>query len=473
MQVGESYDVIVIGNQLSGYLLAAAAAERGKRVLVIESQVRESALFEKPSGDFMLDLHWEPLIGLAKGGEEDAFLRRLGVYAELTDVLPELDPPLQFISPRSRVDFSYRAEDGLAEWTREFPEEAGRIHDLQTKIIAQAGGGHRRVLDLVEQVGLSPSWAGLADLQSPLYGSLVPGESRVGLANFYLTNAAKSVRFLIGGKDAFREILIARLKGYGGKVKRDARVEEIVFEGGRLVGALLSSFEGFVRSPVVIGNMNASSLLGLVPERLRAPSLANEVAALTPRYWRFNFSVRVPESVIPEGMGQHVCYHEPESDLGNGRMLQVFALPRGSYSGIAKGEKILLVRTLLPFEERTLRPEFLGVTMRRCLKVLEQFIPFISGNAMKIVPDPFDTANDPIYRNFYKFNSLGEIPIDLLVYGSSADGIGLNGVGTDWGKHGLGGVRLCARDVSPAQGIIGDIRTAMTVLNEIVPEVRA
>lgn len=466
MQVNESYDLIVIGNQLSGYFLATAAAQRGKNVLLIESKSRESVVFERPSGHFLADMFWEPVIGLCGGSAVDQFLRGLGVYQNLDDIFREFKPAVQLVSPESRVDFQYKLGAMNEEWEREFPKEAPGLKELGDRLSPGKGiaGDFQR---LVEQVGLESQWVQLGDIQPPLYGSASPENVSLELMSYYVKNCANSVRYTVGGKDALKEILTSRLKWYGGKVKRDARVEEIIFERGKLAGALLSSFEGFVRSKMVVGNMHAAGFLGLVPERFRTEALKREVNALRSRYWRLNFTVKVPEQLVPEGMGNHVCYHELDSTLDEGQFLQLFVLPQGAYSGVRAGEKVLLLRALLPLEAKTIRPDFLAVTIRRCLKRLENFIPFLDDKERVVIPNPDALANDWVYRSHFNFSRVEDIPTDLLVYGSTFDPKCMEGVTANWGRFGLKGLALCSRDVAPAHGVLGEIETAMRLLDEL------
>ncbi len=469
MRVNDEYDLIVIGNQLAGYFLATAAAQEGMRVLVIEAQPRLSAVFERPSGNFLTDMQWEPFIGLDSGDPEDDFLRQLGLYQEMDELFPRISPSLQMISPAGRVDFTYPIHSMQTEWEREYPRAAGALCQLGARIQAGAGSSRSKSFgSMVEQLGLEAHWSQIGDVQAPLYGAVSPDNIRVPLVREYMANATKSVRYSVGGRDSLKEILVSRLKWFGGRVKRDAWVEEIVFERGRLAGVLLSSFEGFVRSRMVVGNTSARKFLALLPQEPRPDALERSVKAMSPRYWRFNFTVQIPESAVPEGMGEHVCYHESDADLDEGQFMQVFVLPRGSYSGVSSRRRILLVRTLIPIMEKSVQPDYLSVTIKRALRRLQTFIPFVVEADSTIVPDPKNIKEDKVYQSYFKFDSVNSIPHDLLVYGKTADETCALGVPSDWSRFGVEGLALCSRDVRPALGLMGEIRTAMEVLQSTV-----
>ena len=463
MRVGDHYDLIIIGNQLSGYFLATAAAQRGHRVLVIEEQAYRSVLFERPSGTFLTDLHWEPWIGLKDGTEEDQFLRDIGLYQNVDELLPQFSPAVQMISDQGRVDFSYPFHRMREEWVREYPKSAEQLHRLGSRLHADHTSTGRKLASLVEQIGLEPHWTQVGDIQAALYGAVSPEHISLGLVKSFLEYAEAGVRYPLGGRDAAKEILRARLKWHGGRVKTDARVEEIILERGKLAGVLLSSFEGFVRCDRLAGNMSGSVFLHLLPEEYRPETLQRRVEAMRARYWRLNFTLKLPESAVPEGMAKHVCYHNLDRELGEGQFLQVFALPRSCYSGIEPGCQVLLVRCLLPTEPRALRPEYISVTIKRCLKQLQSFIPFVD-EKISVVPNPDNIQADPIFQEHYQFDSFEDIPHDLLVYAETWDSMCRKAIPWNWSRYGLSNISLCSRDVLPALGVLGEIQTARRVL---------
>src|SRR5262245_17432527 len=125
MKVGESYDLIVIGDQLSGLFLAAGAAQQGKKVLVLEESNFPTVLYEAPSGRLLGDFVAEPAVGLCEGTPVDAFLRSLGLYQEIDQLFQKHEPPLQVVSRGLRLDYSYSPKEFGAALAREvqLPED--------------------------------------------------------------------------------------------------------------------------------------------------------------------------------------------------------------------------------------------------------------------------------------------------------------------------------------------------------------
>jgi phytoene dehydrogenase-like protein len=235
MQVDARYDLIVVGEQLSGYLLAAGAAQAGLKVLVIDDRNISTALYEVPSGNFLTDINWEPVIGL--GDHSEQFLKSLGLYQDIDELFPRFTPSVQMVSPKMRVDYNYDSQTLQKEWHREAPENK----HLQkfAKKIGEAAAKEKHFSNMVLKSGLGVEWEQLGQMQSALYGSLVLPDIPVRSFHASVRRAAQGVRYIWGGRSSLKERLLGRLQVFGGTVKRHSRVEEVVFEKGRLAGVLL------------------------------------------------------------------------------------------------------------------------------------------------------------------------------------------------------------------------------------------
>ncbi len=461
MQVEESYDLVVIGDQLSGFFLAAGAAQAGLKVLIIEGTTSSTALYEVPSGNFLTDLLWEPIVGLSSDSKMNRFFKSLGLYQEPEELFPVFSPSLQILSDQARLDMSYIPEEQSKEWAREFPAIKENL-ERWNKLLSV--NGKMSFANAVQEAGLGVDWEQYGDMQMALYGSYMPINLMSSTFHALTKQAAQSVRYAIGGRSALKERLIGRLQVFGGKIKRNTWVEEIVFEKGKLAGVLLSSFEGFVRSPQVVGSMGAQNFFHLIPEKFQSQKLEKKLAAIQPKYWRLSFTVKVPEELIPEGMAQHLAVHEFQSELEQEDFLQVLALSRDMYGGIAPNQRALLIRVLMPFEERSLEPRFIATVMKRSLKNLDAFIPNLLTKKISVSPDPENLGNDSIYQKYFNFKSLQHIPPSFLVYESALNQVQENILAADWSEYGLSGVTLCSRDVHPLYGMMGEAMSAMELL---------
>lgn len=466
MQVKNQYDLIVVGDQLSGLLLAAGAAQSGKRVLVLEGSPSSTVLYEVPSGKFLGDLVAEPVLGLHEGSKADNFLKNVGLYQSLSDIFPLHENPLQVLHSNYRLDFSYELEALKENAKREWDMPA-EIQDKFCRLLTGNIVSKKDISQLVSEIPLGVEWEPLCFLQSALFGAASPESFPYHAYKELVKLASHGVRFSLGGRSAIKERLLSRVLIYGGSVKRGTWVEEIVFEKKRLAGVLLSSYEGFVRSPMVIGAMGANTFLSLIPNDLKQKNLVNRFAKIHPKFWRLSFTILVPEDLIPEGMGSHLAYVPENRSLSEDNFLQVQTFAKEVYGGIPIAHKALVVRVLVPHEEESLQPKAISRILKRSMQNLEKIIPFIAGKNLSISPDPNNLEQDSVYQKYFHFKSLEHIPPSLLVYDSSLSVDFDNREYMDWSKYGLDGLAICSRDIRPLLGLTGEVFSAMDLLQII------
>ncbi len=463
MQVRGAYDLIVIGDQLSGLFLAAGAAQAGQKVLVLEEVSTLSILYEIPSGRLLGDFIVEPAIGLQKGSAIDQFLGSLGLYQELQDLFPLHEPPLQVVAPGMRLDFSYQPEAlsaNLAQALAMEPEKRTRF----ARLLSGTEVSKKSFAELVAELGLPVTYEAFAHLQLALFGSLVPENMSYLSYKKVIDYAARGLRFPLGGRSALKERLLNRVLVYGGNIKRSTRVEEIVFERGRLSGVLLSSYEGFVRSRRVAGAMGARRFFELIPKDLRPKKLQEAIRRERPIFWRLNFTILLPERAIPEGMGSHLAAIVPNEGLQEENFLQLQLFSKDAYGGIPEGHRALVVRTLVPFTEESISLRYISRVLRRSLAQLNQVFPFLRESPFLLSPDPDKLEQDPVFQKFYRFTSLEHIPSSFLVYESGFSEKLDQRDYLDWSHFGLPGLALCSRDIHPLLGLTGEMLTAMELL---------
>jgi glycine/D-amino acid oxidase-like deaminating enzyme len=463
MRVGETYDLIVIGDQLSGLFLAAGAAQRGMKVLVLEESNFPTVLYEAPSGRLLGDFLAEPAVGLAEGSRVDSFLKSIGLYQELDQLFRRHEPSLQILARGFRLDCPYEPTAFRAALEREVSLGAPELAQLRRLLGAEAAS-KKPFARVVADLGLPVAFEALGPLQAALYGSYLPRELSYSDYRELWALCARGVRFPVGGRGALKERLLSRLQVFGGSLRRASHVEELVFEKGRLAGVLLSSYEGFVRSKRVVGAMAANTFARLVPSELRSRRLESAVASVAPRGWKLGFTLLVPEAVVPEGMGSHVAILDSFSSLEAGGLVQLQIFPKDFYGGIPAKHVAILGRIILPFAEATLRPRAIATQLKRALQRVEDVVPFLRDRSFSMFPDPDNLEKDPVFQRYYNFPRLSYIPGSLLVY-ESAFGAGSrpNEV-LDWVNFGLNGLALCSRDIRPLQGVYGEIVSAMDLL---------
>ncbi|MGZ3693960.1 MAG: hypothetical protein ACXWQO_07140 [Bdellovibrionota bacterium] len=471
MQLRDSYDLIVIGNQLGGLFLAAGAAQAGRRVLVLEESSVPTVLYEVPSGKLLGDFAAEPVIGLAAGTPLDLFLQSLGLYQNIDEVFPFHEPGLQIVAPRLRLDFNYNPASLQRQLRRELPLTRAQVDGL-ARVLSGLDPSRGTFAEQITKLQLPVAYEQYGTMQSALYGSMAPNRISVTAYHDLMQFGARGVRFPIGGHSGLKERLLSRILVSGGTVKRATKVEEIVFERGRLTGVLLSSYEGFVRSPRVVGSLDAETFLNLIPNSRRPKRLLEKVQAMKPRFWRLSFTLLVPETLLPEGMGSHVALVDPAQGLEQENFLQLQIFRKDVYGGIPAGHVAVIVRALMPFAEETIHARYIARVLKRSLQKLTELMPFLRERTFSVSPDADKLESDSVFQRYYRFESLADVPDILRVYenglSSSPDMPG----SIDWKEFGLEGLALCSRDIRPFHGLVGEISTAMDLLDSIKREDR-
>ncbi|MGZ3650413.1 MAG: hypothetical protein ACXWR1_16280 [Bdellovibrionota bacterium] len=463
MRVEDHYDLIVIGDQLSGLFLAAGAAQQGMKVLVLEESNFPTVLYEVPSGRLLGDFVAEPAVGLYDGSPVDLFLKSLGLYQELGQLFQSHEPPLQVVSDGFRLDFSYDAATFAPALAREVQLPAAELANL-SRLLCGEVPSKKTFSAVAAELGLPVGFESFGPLQTALYGSLLPEDISFSDYRELWNQCSRGVRFPVGGRGALKERLLSRLQVFGGALRRSSRVEELVFERQRLAGVLLSSYEGFVRSDRVVGAMAASSLACLIPEEMRGRRLMDAVKNVRPKGWKLGFTLIVPEAVIPEGMGSHVVLLDPDIGLEGEGLVQLQIFPKDFYGGIPPKHRAILGRVIMPYDQASLSPRAIAAQLKRAVLRIETMIPFLRDQTFSIFPDPENLEKDPVFQKYYRFPDPTFIPGSLLVYESTfADHHAPTGF-LDWSSFGLPGLALCSRDIRPLHGVYGEIVSAMELL---------
>jgi hypothetical protein len=221
-----------------------------------------------------------------------------------------------------------------------------------------------------------------------------------------------------------------------------------------------------------VGSLDVGGFLELIPEDRRPGRLIDSVRAMRPRYWRLSFTMLVPETVLPEGLGSHVALVRPAEGLEQENFLQLQVFPKDIYGGIPAGHVAVLARVLMPFAEETIRPRYITRVLKRSLQRLEDLIPFLKERPFTVSPEADRLEADPVFQRFYRFDSLADVPDHLRVYETGFPSAPEHPASIDWQEYGLPGLALCSRDVRPYHGLVGEIATAMDLLEKIKGEDR-
>ncbi|MBI3542918.1 MAG: hypothetical protein HY075_06565 [Deltaproteobacteria bacterium] len=498
MRLAERYDVICAGGGLSSYLCSALLAKAGKRVLVIDEEDQATA---RTYGDgYIFDPDFAGFTGLNDTAALGRSLRELGVG---TDDFRAADSVIQVLTSNYRLVFSKEAE----AFEREVRREVARGHEdvfAFFDLLRRAAGS---IPSFVEGA-LTRGQGTTADASSwrrfwGSYYSKIQSDRPVALSKVLPSNGAElcenlgaailgamsyaaptnlgceqSMRglsvslqgqgFYVGGLDALKKRLATLVLEAGGSVKRDTSVESLITESGKVVGVLLSSFEGIIRSNIVVIGSRLRRLYLTLPENMRDPSLFRSLGRVVPSSWRFTVSLTVKRSVIPIGATSSMTYvGSHQFPLEEENYLKIQIIPDGVYSSRPEGAETatLLVTALVPYRASALDYDYLRRLGGRMIRTLAELMPFLEYNIVSLYPD--FRANDAELREAYPFRGPDWLPENLMQYYVR----GHRSVQDFWGPSWTTphtNLYFAGRSVWPSLGTYGEALAARKIFDDVM-----
>lgn len=318
-----SYDLVVLGDDLAALVCATLCARRGLRTLVLgEDRPARYAL-----GPHKLPI--EPVLWpTSPGSAGERVIKELHAELALRRKLREPRIAAQLVAPTLRIDLG---TDRLAsELEREVGPQAGaawlarwdRAGELARLLDPMLGGEHaypgvgfferREVARLVERASSDAStwWSEVeTDPQAVLWRHLAAIALRHPAAPpIAIARAADAWRIgpaaIRGDGDALRELLVERLTTAGGEL-RAGRVTEIGVSWGKITSLTLASGDEIGAGQVVASRPPAElvEVLGKkAPKRLA--ELADGMAVVG---YRYTLNIVLDEAGLPEHMAPTVA----------------------------------------------------------------------------------------------------------------------------------------------------------------------
>jgi hypothetical protein len=321
-----SYDLIVVGDDLAGLIAAALCAKRGLRTLCIGHDDRPARYALGPHR-----LPVEPLVWPGRGGAADRVIKELHLEHDLRRRLRDARVTAQLVGPDARIDLAGLAGDEQAlrkELVRELGDDRAAIAwERATEIARSAdpllassnafpGVGffeRRDVAKIAAKAAADAAawWTETAAL-GPLARALLRLPAALGAragepAPLAIARALDAWRHgapgLRGDGDGLRELLLDKLKLASGEL-RTGRVAELVAGWGKLTAVKLESGEELGASQVIA----ALPIAELVPMLGKKPPkrLVEHATELAIAGWRYTLNLVVDAAGVPEGMAPTV-----------------------------------------------------------------------------------------------------------------------------------------------------------------------
>ncbi len=381
--------MIVIGSGIGGLTAGALLARYGKAVLVCESHaIAGGAAHSFHRRGFEFDSGPSFYCGLGKQRPSLNPLRQvLDVLGESIEVVP-YDPMGHYHFPEGTFPVYSNAEryrEAVAEITptgarelerfekrllplyealRDVPTIAlradwqlisvllGRYFPSLLKMLPQLGVIQGSVGDVMDKE-VHDSWVRrLIDLECFLLSGLKAHGTIAPEVAFMLGERTRAgVEYPVGGSGAIVDALVRGLKRWGGELRLNAHVEQILVEAGKAVGVRLRQGE-IIKAPVVISNATIWDTYNTLLLKEDLPPSYRESSLKTPAVESF---MHLHLGIRAEGLenltGHHVVVHDANKDItqpGNTCMISIPSVWDASLA--PEGHHVVHAYTLEPYE---------------------------------------------------------------------------------------------------------------------------
>lgn len=404
----EVYDVIVVGGQLGGAIAAALLAKHKYRVLLVE----HDGIGHGYEHDGYL-LPYAPFLAppLKAMPEVDDALNELGITTTLQRAFKPCSPALQLVTPQHRVDLHAEEPKRLRELKREYPDAASSVDSAIKSSAAQheQTDAFFKLHPNLPPDGFFEKWGLGSQIrshkalneESAFTGSDEPSQLLKKLAPFLHFGAAagsplaitrpmsqvlKSPQKFPGGREGLRELLFKRLQELGGDVlgldpSENSVVEELSFEGSKLVGIKLVRSPTIYRASCIVAATDAGALRRLIHDKKKQRKLSEQLDLADTKELLFSTNWVVPVDALPLGMGDLLLLDAQEEELSP-VLVQVLPARKAGGKGDDEAARTICAAAFVPASARELGEDHLKELARKLDDRLDELLPFARERAL-------------------------------------------------------------------------------------------
>ncbi len=303
-----TYDAIIIGSGIGGLVTATQLAAKGAKVLVLERYLipgGSAGYFDREG--YRFDVGASMIFGFGKEGTTNLLTRALAAVNRQIETIPD---PVQIhyhLPDNLEVKVHQEYEDFLTELSSKFPHEAAGIRKFYdecwrvfnclnvmdllsleeirylTRIFFQHPAA---CLGLVKYLPLNAGDIARKYISDPILlkfidiecycWSVVPADMTpmINAGMVFSDRHYGGINYPVGGVGKIAQELAAGLESAGGKIQYQARVTQIITEGGKAVGVELANGKSYRARRIVSNATRWDTFEKLLPQN-RCP-LQNE-----------------------------------------------------------------------------------------------------------------------------------------------------------------------------------------------------
>lgn len=405
------YDTIVLGNDPGSLIAAVTLANHGKKVLLLAENIPPCY---SESG-YTFDIDPLPWTGFNRGNVFRQFLSHLGIPQEE----PPLNPALQIIFRKHRVELCGAAERDIKEIEREFPDKTSATLSFYSSLAKSNSvvSGlidkdlHLRPETLKDRVRLLLNTPFIALKKRGFTANLMTIRQEASLARMLEAQIlllshldprtisplsfARTLSVTLQGLSYYREgkhLLIARLKqkfeAEGGVIEEHPistlEIERVVKINVKTNGDTIPTIYG--RNIII--STYYEKFVSLLEGSRELSSLRKRYNRRQPSLYPFTLHMGVNGRCIPEKMGTYVVAVPDETrPLEDGNLLFLEASEPGNTLRAPDGKRAISVTAFLTQSPSRSASEDLKKTAGDMVKNLGFFLPFLEENIDFINPE--------------------------------------------------------------------------------------
>lgn len=384
-----SLDVIVIGSGIGGLTAASLLARYGKRVLVCESHaIAGGAAHSFKRQGFEFDSGPSFYCGLGNQRPSLNPLRQvLDVLGESLQVVP-YDPMGHYHFPEGTFPVYSNGDRYREEVARITPQGAKELEQFEKRLLSLydclkdiptlalradwqlvpvlLGNYLPSVLKMLPQLGTIQGSVGdvmdkevrdpwvrrLIDLECFLLSGLKAHGTVAPEVAFMLGERTRAgVEYPVGGSGAIVDALVRGLKRWGGELRLNAHVEQILVEAGKVIGVRLHKGE-VLKAPVVISN---ATIWDTYTKLLREEDLSHSYRKSTLETPAVESFMHLHLGIRAEGLdgltGHHVVVRDADKEISEPGNTCMISIPSVWDTNLApEGHHVVHAYTLEPYE---------------------------------------------------------------------------------------------------------------------------